>query len=226
MPSPTSEDDLKRRARRRLIGAVALTLAAVIVLPLLLEDEPPPANHLEVHMPPVVELPKANDAPVAAATPPIAANSEPGKPIMPAPPAAEVAALDKPDPEPVSPPATEPKNRPVPNAAEKSVSKPELADKPKPRPVERVKPDPVDAPKAIANKPAVSAFVVQLGAFSHADKAVELKSRVESLGLGSYTDRSGALTRLRVGPFSSREAAEEAAARLSENGVSGKVMPK
>jgi DedD protein len=58
------------------------------------------------------------------------------------------------------------------------------------------------------------------------EKAVELKSRVESLGLSSYTDRSGALTRLRVGPFNSREAAAEAAERLSENGVPGKVMPK
>lgn len=219
MPAPTSEDDLKRRARRRLIGAVALTLAAVIVLPLLLEDEPPPAGHLEVHMPPIAELPKTIDAPVA---PTIA----PSAPIMSVPPAAKVAAADKPDSEPVAPPKTEPKKRPATNAPEKPVSNSDPLDRPKPDPVDRPKPDPVVTPKPVIDNPAVSAFVVQLGAFSHADKAAELKSRVESLGLASYTDRSGALTRLRVGPFSSREAAVEAAARLSENGVPGKVMPK
>ena len=50
MPPPSSENDLKRLARRRLIGAVALTLLAVIALPLLLEDEPPPTSALSVHM--------------------------------------------------------------------------------------------------------------------------------------------------------------------------------
>lgn len=222
MPAPTSEDDLKRRARRRLIGAVALTLAAVIVLPLLLEDEPPPAGHLEVHMPPVAELPKTIDAPVASVPPTIA----PSAPIMSAPPAAKVTATDKPDSEPVASSQPEPKKRPAPNAPEKQVSKSDPVDRPKPDLGDTPKPGPVDSPKPVIDNPAVSAFVVQLGAFSHADKAAELKSRVESLGLASYTDRSGALTRLRVGPFSSREAAVEAAARLSENGVPGKVMPK
>ena len=204
MPAPTSEDDLKRRARRRLIGAVALTLAAVIVLPLLLEDEPPPAGQLEVHMPPVAELPKTVDAPPVAPAPPIApsvtAQNEPPTPK---------AEADKPDPTPAPSPQPEPKTRTATNATEKTESKS----------------SPVDTPKPATEKP-VAAFVVQLGAFSHADKTVELKNRVDDLGLHSYTDRSGALTRLRVGPFSSREAAVEAAARLAENGVQGQVMPK
>lgn len=34
-------ETLKRRGRRRLIGAVALVLAAVIVLPMVLDQEPP-----------------------------------------------------------------------------------------------------------------------------------------------------------------------------------------
>ncbi len=37
-------DDLKRIARRRLIGAVALLLLAIIILPLVLEDAPKPVS--------------------------------------------------------------------------------------------------------------------------------------------------------------------------------------
>lgn len=223
MPAPTSEDDLKRRARRRLIGAVALTLAAVIVLPLLLEDEPPPAGQLEVHMPPVAELPKAGQAPIAPiAPPPEPAATSPSVP--PAPAASETAGADKPDSSPPASAQTKPTKLAETNASEKTLSKSDRAAGHKPHTAEKPKPDPVDTSKPA--KPATSGFVVQLGAFSHADKAVELKNRVESLGLASYTDRSGALTRLRVGPFSSREAAIEAAQRLSENGVQGQVMPK
>lgn len=35
-------DELRRKARRRLVGAIVLALAAVIVVPMLLEDEPRP----------------------------------------------------------------------------------------------------------------------------------------------------------------------------------------
>ena len=35
-------DELRRKARRRLVGAVVLALAAAIVVPLLLEKEPKP----------------------------------------------------------------------------------------------------------------------------------------------------------------------------------------
>jgi DedD protein len=54
MPAPVSDEDYKRRARRRLIGAVALAIVAVIMLPLVLQDAPPPAGPLDVHMPPPV----------------------------------------------------------------------------------------------------------------------------------------------------------------------------
>src|SRR5574340_258748 len=75
MPPPSSENDLKRLARRRLIGAVALALLAVIVLPLLLEDEPPPTSTLSVHMTTMpAPLPEqtaapAHDASLPEATP-------------------------------------------------------------------------------------------------------------------------------------------------------------
>ncbi len=49
-------DDLKRRARRRLVGAIVLALAAAVILPMLLEKEPKPlGDDVSVQIPPVDE---------------------------------------------------------------------------------------------------------------------------------------------------------------------------
>ena len=205
MPAPASEDDLKRRARRRLIGAVALTLAAVILLPLLLEDEPPPAGRLEVNMPPVAVSPKQVEE----------------EPAMPT-----VAQAEAPR---VEPPRVEPSMAPPPQAP--LAAKPEPKPKVLVQPVAKRPPEPNAPPKTESKltaslKAAPSAFVVQLGAFSDTAKMTALRSRAEELGLPLYTDKSGALTRLRVGPFSSREAAVDAAVKLAEIGMNGQVMPK
>src|SRR5580765_2190384 len=47
-------DELKRRARRRLVGAVVLALAAAVVLPMLLESDPKPlGNDVSIQIPPI-----------------------------------------------------------------------------------------------------------------------------------------------------------------------------
>ena len=49
-------DELKRRARRRLVGAVVLALAAAVILPMLLEKDPKPlGDDVSVQIPPVDE---------------------------------------------------------------------------------------------------------------------------------------------------------------------------
>jgi DedD protein len=49
-------DELKRKARRRLVGAIVLALAAAVILPLLLEQEPRPlGDDVSVQIPPVDE---------------------------------------------------------------------------------------------------------------------------------------------------------------------------
>lgn len=46
------EQNLRRKARRRLIGAVALTLAVVVILPMVLDSEPKPAvQDIELRIP-------------------------------------------------------------------------------------------------------------------------------------------------------------------------------
>jgi DedD protein len=64
-------ETLKRRGRRRLVGAVALVLLAVIVLPMVFDPEPRNA------LPPVsVRIPGENDAPFNPKVPAKASKSE------------------------------------------------------------------------------------------------------------------------------------------------------
>src|ERR1043165_254789 len=52
-PDP-AVDELRRKARRRLVGAVVLALAAAVLLPLLLENEPKPlGDDVSIQIPPV-----------------------------------------------------------------------------------------------------------------------------------------------------------------------------
>jgi len=80
MSATLSDDEHKRQARRRLIGAVALTILAVILLPLVLEDEPPPTGPLKVLMPPLSEKASLAENTVEYAPPPANATIEPAPP--------------------------------------------------------------------------------------------------------------------------------------------------
>lgn len=67
-------DTLKRRGRRRLVGAVALVLLAVIVVPMVFDQQPPPT------VPPVsVRIPGEEETPFKP-KPPV--KSEPAKPSV------------------------------------------------------------------------------------------------------------------------------------------------
>ena len=47
-------DELRRRARRRLVGAIVLALAAAVIVPMLLESDPKPlGDDVSVKIPPV-----------------------------------------------------------------------------------------------------------------------------------------------------------------------------
>lgn len=226
MPPVNPENDLKRRARRRLIGAVALALAAVILVPLLLEDEPPPPASLEVRMKPIsgegVAGSEAGDAdqPIVAvvpATPVGEPLDEPAPPSPAAVPPQAAAPASAPDPtlQPVAPPPAAPK--PVPPPPPKTAPAPTPPPKPAP-------PKPSQQP--VQAQPHTSGFVVQLAALKDAARAAELKQRAAKSGLPVYTDRAGELTRVRVGPFGTREQAVAAAVRLAEIGLTGQILSK
>jgi len=139
-------------------------------------------------------------------------------------------ALSAPAPEPARPAArVEPESvKPEPAEAQPVKPEPAAAQPAKPQPAQ-----PQPAPHPVAkpvphDKPAVAGetFVVQLAALSDGAKARELKARAALAGLPAYTDTVGNLTRGRVGPFPTREAATTAAVRLAENGMAGQVLAK
>ena len=200
MPPPSTEHDLKRRARRRLIGAVALTLMAVIVLPLLLEDEPPPASSLVVRMAAAPE-PAPEQAAQLTHTDEADVTVNPALPVS-------------------------PQTEPVP---ESEPVKPEPVKTEQIKPTPKPQPSKPAATSAAQAKPvaASEAFVVQLAALSDAAKAHALEARAAKAGLPAYTDTVGKLARVRVGPYPSRAAAVAAAVKLAENGImGGQVLEK
>ena len=80
-----------------------------------------------------------------------------------------------------------------------------------------------------AEKPAPGAerYAVALIATSSASKAASLKRELQRLKYPAYTQRTpdGDKTRVRVGPYASREAAEQARLRLIRQGFDpGKVV--
>jgi DedD protein len=79
-------------------------------------------------------------------------------------------------------------------------------------------------------KPAAAAesgqkFVLQVAALSDQNKVNELRERLKQAGINSYTQKapSGEVTRVRVGPFSSKEEAEKVRAKLQGMGLGGRL---
>jgi DedD protein len=80
--------------------------------------------------------------------------------------------------------------------------------------VEAPKPEPKPAPQVAASQD----YVVQLGAFSNAANARALQRKLQENKFKAYTEliksSGGERTRVRVGPYDSREAAEKARQRM------------
>ena len=106
--------------------------------------------------------------------------------------------------------------------------------KPKPKPKAAPKPEAKPAAKtAVQEKPpaaAAGAFVIQVVALTDAAKAKELQEKITGGGMKAYTEvvqtAKGPVTRVRVGPYASREAAEKGRQQLQGMALDGKVVPK
>jgi DedD protein len=146
-------DTLKRRGRRRLVGAIALVLLAVIILPMVFDPEP-----RQVAPPVSVRIPGEDETPF------------------------------KPKPPPQKPAASEKKE-----AQKKDAAKEE--------------------------------YVVAVGAYTTPDNVT---AKLAAAKIPYYTETAqGNLTRVRAGPFPSRDAAEQAAAKLKDLGLQpGLIVPK
>lgn len=214
-PDDLNLDELKRRGRRRLIGAIVLALVAAVVVPMLLENEPKPLGEdVSVRIPPVDEgkfvsklrenRPKAESAKVApAATTPAA--TTPAAPA--AAPEAEPAAKEATPAAPALPVQETPPRKSIADA-EKAVLSPAARAAPAPPksngggakpPVAAKEADAVaaKAPTAAEATPKPSeadarapqgGFAVQLAAFSDDKGANALANKLKRAGYPAFTE--------------------------------------
>ena len=228
MAKPVSEEELllKKRARRRLIGALVLVVSVAAVLPMVLDSEPK-ATSQEVNI--QIPSPDTKGGFTAKPVPPA-----PGKAAAVGKPPAvkealapEIEAAPLPAPKPVAEKAPEPAPAKAPEktlekAAEKVADK--AADKAAPKPTEKV------ADKSVEPKPAAGTFYIQVAALAEPDKVKQVQQQIIDAGLRSYTEvvaaGKGNVTRVRAGPFASREEAEAARAKLATAGLEGKVAAR
>jgi DedD protein len=207
-----SEDvnSLKRRGRRRLVGAIALVLAAVIVLPMVFDSDP------KGSAPPVsVRIPGEDET---GFTPKVTPKIEPKgveKAKEKAPEKKAEKAAEK-APEPVAEKAAEKAPEPAAPKIEIKVTK---AEKPAAA-AERAK-----AEAALAGG---EQFIVPAGAYLDPAGVIE---KLKAAKIPYYTEpiatKDGTVTRVRAGPFSSRDAADKALKQLKDLGLKpGNVTAK
>ena len=81
-----------------------------------------------------------------------------------------------------------------------------------------------------ATKPAGGKFVVQVIALADAGKAKQMQDQISAAGIKSYTEvvktAKGDVTRVRAGPFATRQAAEKAREQLKALGMSGNIATR
>ncbi len=234
-------DVVRKRARHRLIGAAVLVLAGVVGFPLLFDTQPRPiAIDIPIEIPgkntvKPLAMPGKPDAAKVAALPATApAVVAPSASAGNAPAQDKVAAASslgateeivtdkKPAPVPPAPPVVkkeaDPVVKPEPKVAAKPEAKPEAKSDDGARAKALLNGQAATTAAASAAAPAEGRMVVQVGAFADADKAKEVRQKLEKAGLKTYTQvaetKDGKRIRVRVGPFASKAEADKAASKI------------
>jgi DedD protein len=225
---------VRRRARHRLIGAVVLVLLAVVGFPLMFDTQPRP---VAVDTP--ILIPDRPTSTPSKVTPALPSDANPAKPLLPAAkPLPTQEGLDANE-EVVQAAKAAPAYEPKP-VQEPASMPPVVNAEVKPAPSKPDKTEPVATPKEDGNKaralldgkpPAAKAerHVVQVGAFSDPAKVREVRRKLEQAGLITFTQvvdtpDGKSTTRVRLGPFSSREEADKAAAKVRKLDLSAAVL--
>ena len=194
-PATPEAIEIRRRGRRRLIGAIAIVVLLVVFVPMILDSEQRPA-----HSDPALEIPKKDSAPPL----PTPTSTPPKTPPIAAPTTTAPAAAETP---PMKAGSLEGKQ---------VTARPTAAAMPK-------VPDAVAGKDAAA--PKLEGFAVQVGAFRDDAKLKHARDKLAALGLSHYVEHKGDLNRLRAGPFPTRESAEKALASIKAASLDGQVVP-
>lgn len=201
--------DFKKRARRRLVGAIALVFLMVIILPMILEDREATAPQDAVE----ITMPNQEDGDLTIAEEIDAEDTVVETVGLPSDEVVTAQVIDLPKP--------------------KSLPKPKETIKPKPVEANKpVKPTPAKAApveklvKAVTNSS--NKFYVQIGVFSDIGNVKKLQSKLGDLGYESVTEKiatdKGEKTRLRTKVFEGRNEAAIALENIKDSGLTGMVV--
>ncbi|MDR5839270.1 SPOR domain-containing protein [Caballeronia sp. LZ034LL] len=230
----------KQRARRRLVGAIALVLAAVIILPMVLDSRPKPVtDDISIDIPnrpaPAMKPSRdANDADTQAGVAhdgPVNASGSVTGGMTPPQAASSSAAVAQAKPDTKEAPKPEAK----PQASKPAATATQAAKPPAAKPQATTPSEDANATTAAnaaasaANTPASPAgsrFVLQIGQFDDETAAQNWVSKLKSAGVPAYLEhrkQSDGSTRslLRAGPFADRAAAQAALVKVRQAGLGG-----
>lgn len=238
---PSGADDPvlpeKKRARRRLVGAVTITLAVIIVLPMIFDSEPQTVSQdMLINIPsrdkpsqtvsrePVKKKGVENQTVVASADKPSDEHARaPADKKDTAKPVEESTAKESGKADNVKDKSGVTDSKPDVKSTTKSDAKPETKTDAKTNAAKK-QDDPIG--QLITQNANVSAneqekFVIQVAAVSTQEKARELQDKLQKAGLSSYTQKvalkdGGERIRIRIGPLSSKKEVNSTCAKLSQ----------
>lgn len=244
------ENQFKKRARRRLVGAVALVLLMITVLPLVLDDR----SGQKTPQPEIaISIPSQDSGDFNSKIIPVAA------PAAAKPPVQMASPLDKPEgpkivadaskstePSPSSEVVDKAKRESVVQAAPESAAPAKLtasasskpaSEAPKKIDESKTKETKLAEAKPIEPKPAElkasetqsaarkGTVSVQIGVFSDAAKVKQLRAKIAEKDIQCYTENlqtaNGMKIRLRCGPFPSKPEAQQALEHIKTAGFDG-----
>lgn len=191
------EIQFKKRARRRLVGAIALVLLMVTVLPMLLDDRSARGPQQEI----AITIPSQQDTDFNSKVVPVAPES-----------AATESTGD--DTDPAAPEPAPAADSPEPAATEKLAPEKPVAEK-------QSEPELAADSEAYAVQIGVYSTMASVKDLQQKLLAQGFKTYTEKLA----TDQ-GEKIRLRAGPFASRADAEKALAKIKSAGMAGMVVAK
>jgi DedD protein len=201
------EIQLRKRARRRLVGAIALVLLAVVFLPMVLDSEPKQRpQEVSIQIPSI---------PPQAVTPPAAQTATPAADASSAPPRPSIDSGTPSAPTAPSPGAV---GRAVPDAKPVAPSRPTASQKPA-----SAASRPADTTQGSTSQGSAQVgegYVVRLGSFSDANNARQLLAKLRANKIAGYSEvlktAEGQRVRVRAGPFPTEEAARSARERMRQ----------
>lgn len=200
------EIQFRKRARRRLVGAIALVLLMVTVLPMVLDDRSANLPQQEIE----ISIPSQDDDEFTSSVTPY--NPEPETAVQ---------AETLPETTPQDALTTE-----TPAVAEADAAT--AAKTPAPVVDNKSTPASKSIPIQSTAKSSSPTYSVQIGVFSDAANVRQLEGKLKAQGLQPSTEKlqtaQGEKIRLRVGPFASRELAEEAMGKIKAASLSGMII--